>query len=366
MKSIAVFNNKGGVGKTTLTFHLASALADLGKKTLLVDLDPQSNLTLFGYSVEELEKLWDEEDEFVEDYAEALKNAAPGKLKKILGSTRSMHFLMKPAEDGVDEPLQLPPPRSLAKNLDLIPGRLSIHMFENKVASRWADTYQSDPLAIRTITNIRRVIEAYAQRNKYEVVVIDTSPALGILNKVVISTADSFLIPCAPDMFSLYGIRNIGRSLSIWLKDFSLLQKIVGERRAKGLPTEAVRFLGFTIYNARKRSDAANGWKLAKAHYNYAKQIPKTVRDFIPSEALKGLQKGDVSGPIGGVSIMHSHSTIPAMAQKYRVPIWQVPDLPQLSSEDRSSVSPNRDQYIDTKAAYRDFAEDVLGRLGDL
>ena len=47
MKSIAVFNNKGGVGKTTLTYHLGCALAELGHKTLLVDLDPQSNLTLF-------------------------------------------------------------------------------------------------------------------------------------------------------------------------------------------------------------------------------------------------------------------------------------------------------------------------------
>ncbi|WP_330947719.1 AAA family ATPase [Thermomonas sp. LB-4] len=364
MKSIAVFNNKGGVGKTTLTFHLASALADLGKKTLLIDLDPQSNLTLFGYSVEELENLWEEEDEFIEDFAEAQRKAKPAGFKKVLKSTRSIHFLMKPAEDGVDEPADLPPPRSLGKNLDLLPGRLSIHMFENKVASRWSDAYQSDPLAIRTITNIRRVVEAYAAKHKYEVVVIDTSPALGILNKVVISTSDCFLIPCAPDMFSLYGIRNIGRSLSQWLRDFSLLQKIIGERRARNLPTEAVKFLGFTVYNARKRADASNAWKLAKAHYNYAKQIPKTVQDFIPPEAMQGIDRKEIAKPIGGTAIMHSHSTIPAMAQKYRVPIWQVPDLPNLSSEDRSSVSPNREQYLATKNAYKVFADDVLARMG--
>ena len=52
MKTVAIFNNKGGVGKTTLGYHTASALAELGHRTLLVDLDPQSNLTLFGVGVE--------------------------------------------------------------------------------------------------------------------------------------------------------------------------------------------------------------------------------------------------------------------------------------------------------------------------
>lgn len=54
MKAISIFNNKGGVGKTTLTFHLAFALAEMGKKTLIIDLDPQCNLTIFGVDEESL------------------------------------------------------------------------------------------------------------------------------------------------------------------------------------------------------------------------------------------------------------------------------------------------------------------------
>mgnify|MGYP000583774829 CR=1 FL=1 len=57
MKIISVFNNKGGVGKSTLTYHLGAALSEKGKKVLLIDLDPQSNLTLYGLSEERLEKI---------------------------------------------------------------------------------------------------------------------------------------------------------------------------------------------------------------------------------------------------------------------------------------------------------------------
>lgn len=58
MKTIVFFNNKGGVGKTTLLYHCAHALADLGKRVTVVDLDPQANLTSFFFGEEEIEDLW--------------------------------------------------------------------------------------------------------------------------------------------------------------------------------------------------------------------------------------------------------------------------------------------------------------------
>jgi cellulose biosynthesis protein BcsQ len=85
-------------------------------------------------------------------------------------------------------------------------------------------------------------------------VIMDTSPSLGSLNKVIISTADGFLIPCMPDMFSLYGVRNIGNALGIWKKQFDTIYHLLSSEKRKSFPTNYVRLLGFTIYNAKKYS----------------------------------------------------------------------------------------------------------------
>ena len=208
MKIISVFNNKGGVGKSTLSFHLGKALGLMGKRVLFVDLDPQCNLTISAMRENELENIWEEENSYIDDFADA-KNKNPEEFLKITNRTRSIHFLLKPTEDGINDIEGLPPARTVSENVYMIPGRLSIHQFENRISERWSGLYQSDNLSIRTITCIRRACERYAKILDIDYVLVDTSPSLGILNKTIISTVDGFIIPAQPDMFSLYGIRNI-------------------------------------------------------------------------------------------------------------------------------------------------------------
>jgi cellulose biosynthesis protein BcsQ len=367
MKSISVFNNKGGVGKTTLTFHLAYALAEMGIRTLIIDFDPQCNITIMGMDEETLHEIWEIEEPYVDDFQKARdRNArADNGFKTVLGETRSIHFLLKPTEDGTAELPKLAPPFRLVKNLDLIPGRLSMHLYEDKISSRWSDVYQGDPLAIRTITNIRQLAERYAQEFGYQFVIMDTSPSLGALNKVIISTTDGFLIPCMPDMFSLYGIKNIGNSLTIWKKQFDTIFQLLSKEKRKSFPVHFVRFLGFTIYNARKYEAGRNKWDLAQAHYNYAIKIPNTIKRFIKEEVRQHLPNDLLEEPIGSEAIMHSHSTMPSMAQKYHAPIWNVPSC-ELDAEDRNTIAGNREKYFATKVKYTSFAADLLARMDTL
>lgn len=364
VKTISVFNNKGGVGKTTLTFHLAHALAEQGHRTLLIDLDPQCNLTIYGMDQDALHDIWKEEDAFVADFKSAQQKLTPNAFNELIGQTRSIHFLLKPVEDGIDDLPSLPPPRKLASNLDLIPGRLTMHLYEDAVARRWSEVYQGDPLAVRTATRPRELAFAYAQQFGYDFVIMDTSPSLGTLNRLVISTTDGFLIPCMPDMFSLYGIRNIGNALTVWKKQFETIYHLLSNEKRALFPENFVRLLGFTIYNA-KRYSGASPWDLAQAHYNYATQIPGAIAEFIPEAVRDHLDQSVWSHPIGETAIMHTHNTMPAMAQKYHCPMWKVPSAP-LEQEDTSTVSGNRGLFQATQERYHTFAKDLLSRLNSL
>ncbi len=365
MKILSLFNNKGGVGKTTLAFHLSHALAEMNYKILMIDLDPQCNLTICGMDEENLHSIWEDEDDLIEDF-EVTKNKIGGKkFDQLISNTRTIHFLLKPAEEGTGELNKIPPPLNLKKNLDLIPGRLTIHKYENKIAERWSGAYQGDPLSIRTITKIRNLAIEYSKLNNYDFVLIDTSPSLSALNKVIISTVDGFIIPCLPDMFSLYGIRNIGNALISWKKEFDTIFSLISDEKRKSFSSNFVRFLGYTIYNA-KRYKGATQWNLAKAHYNYAQQIPITIKTYIKEEVRNHLDSEMVSTPIGEQAVMHSHSTLPNMSQKYKKPIWEIPGLSCLEKEDKGTIFGNREVYVQTRVNYIDFANDLLKRIETL
>lgn len=366
MKSIAIFNNKGGVGKTTLTFHVAYALAELGHRTLLIDLDPQSNLSLFALTEDQLSDIWHIEEPFIDDFANAAKTVPPTEFATIAQGHRSIHYLLKPTEDGTGEPEALATPIAVHSNLGIIPGRLTVHMFEERLASRWSDSFRGDPLALRTINRIKAICEDYATKRDYQFVIIDTSPSLGVLNKVIISTVDGFVVPCMPDMFSLYGIRNIGRALATWQRDFQTMLSLLSDAKRAGFPKKFVQFLGYTIYRAKKYTTTANPWNLATAHYGFAQQIPETIRRFIPQNTYQHLPDPLLSLPIGETAVMHDHMTMATMAQKYKAPIWKVPSCSSLEPDDRNTILGNRQRYEDTRAGYHSFAADLLTRLATL
>jgi len=364
---ITVFNNKGGVGKTTLTFHLAHALAELGHRVLAVDLDPQCNLSIYCLPVEDIQAIWDAEISFIDEpgFQSARQAMSAAKFKKLCSEPRSIHFSLKPTEEGTGELEHLPPPIELTENLHLVPGRLTLHMFEETLARRWSDAFVGQPLALRTLSEIRRIVNQYAEEYGYDYAILDTSPSLGQLNKTILTTVDAFLVPCAPDLFSLYGIRNIGNSLNRWTAELKTLYHLIPQARRPYLPEHFVGFLGYTIYNAKKRT-GASAWDMAIAHFNYAKQVPDIVANHMPAALSVGIKSKTLRDPIGGMSVMHTHNTFPAHAQKYHRPMWLLPDSTDLEEEDIPTVVTNRQRYHDTRNAYYDFAKDVVARVKSL
>lgn len=370
MQLISIFNNKGGVGKTTLTFHTAHALALQNKKVLLMDLDPQCNLSVTCLSPDEIYNIWKDEDESIDDISAARTELGRRKFSRLSSETRSCHFLLKPAEDGTEDLPEFPPPKEITKNLFLIPGRLSLFQYESRISRRWSELFQGDPLAIRTVLNIRTLAEEYANRYNFDYVILDTSPSLGDLNKVIISTVDGFIVPAMPDMFSLYGIRNIGNALQQWKSEFDSLFQLLPSSKRKRFPNKFVRFLGYCIYNAKKYTRESrkkgNEWDLAKANYFYASQIPDTIKRYFRPDIWSHLNDTELRMPIGNKSIMHTHNTMPNQAQKYRRPMWELPYLEGIEKEDIPSIIPNRGVYEATQGSYVNFVSDLEERVKKL
>lgn len=361
MHIISLFNNKGGVGKTTLAYHLACALAALKKRVLMIDLDPQCNLTVCSMRGEDLHQIWEQEDDYISDFENARKRDI-SKFEEVNSTPRSIHFLLKPTEEGTGELDNLPPALHIRDNLDLIPGRLTLYTYEHKISERWNGVYLGEALSIRTITRIRTLAVEYGSLNNYDYIIIDTSPSLGALNKIIISTVDGFIVPCLPDMFSLYGIRNIGNSLSQWKREFETIYQLISNEKRKYFPSNFVQFLGYTIYNARKYT-GVTPWDLATAHYDYARRIPETIEAFITADLRKHLTEAMIREPIGETAVMHSHNTFPGASQKYNLPIWDVPNCNCLENEDKPTIFGNRQKYEETKNLYVLFTTDLVKRV---
>jgi len=366
MKVISVFNNKGGVGKTTLTYHISHALSEMGYRVLMIDADPQCNLTIYSVGEEEIHSIWEEEDPFIDEGFESQrKKLSSDDFNRLNSRPRSLHYLVKPAEEGTGELEKLPPPFKLTSTLDIIPGRLTLHLFEEKIAGRWTDLYRGEPLALRTITKVRELAEVYSEQYAYDYVIVDTSPSLGALNKSVISTVDGFFVPALPDLFSLYGIKNIGKALSAWKDEFDVIYKLISREKRKYFPERYVTFLGYTIYNAKKYSGSDNDWGLAAAHYNYARQIPSTIKENIKESLRDHLPEDLLVSPIGDGAIMFTHNTFPSMAQYYHRPMWRVPELlPDGVDENHlNTLRGASAKYQATGNAYSEFCKDLISRI---
>lgn len=169
-KVIALMNQKGGVGKTTMAFNLAHAFAHQGKKVLCIDMDPQGNFSsLFGVDAPE------------KHIHHLLINSV--KELKALHSPTLINDVLVKAEEGIH----------------LIPSGQELSGFELTVAGI------NGPRQLI----LKKFIEKFELRSQYDVIVIDGPPTLGLLVVNILCAVDGVLYPFIPDRFSEQGLKNI-------------------------------------------------------------------------------------------------------------------------------------------------------------
>jgi cellulose biosynthesis protein BcsQ len=198
-KRIAIFNHKGGVGKTTLTVNVASAMASLGKRVLLVDADPQCNLT--AYLVEES----------VVDDLLAKSDGPEG---------RTLWSSVKPIVEATGDLRQIAPYQLSDPNLFLLVGDIRLSDFEAELSQFWLDCFSRRVRGFRGTMAISSLVDQICNQLNIDAVFFDSGPNIGALNRVVLLDCDYFIVPAACDVFSVRGLKTLGHTLTNWIRDW--------------------------------------------------------------------------------------------------------------------------------------------------
>lgn len=287
---VAFFNNKGGVGKTSLVYHLAWMYAQLGKRVLAADLDPQANLTAAFLDDERLESLWGEAE------SRATVFGAIQPLKAGIGDIRDPHV------ENIDE------------GLTLLVGDLALSSYEDDLSEVWPKCLSGDERAFRVTSAFWRIIQIAAKSHEADLALIDLGPNLGSLNRAVLVSSDHVVIPLSPDLFSLKGLSNLGPTLRQWRADWK--QRLDHKPELDlDLPPGVIHAAGYVVMQHAMRLD-----RPVKAYEKWIRRIPGVYR----KDVLDQPEEPDVTvadDPHALAMLKHYRSLMP-MAQEARKPVF--------------------------------------------
>jgi cellulose biosynthesis protein BcsQ len=300
--SICFFNNKGGVGKTTLACNVAAFLAEKHKlAVLVVDADPQCNATQLILSDELTSALYNEKNSGFDSLQTVLQ--------PIMAGDATITSDISPAT-----------PATNRFGVSVIPGHPQIALLEDALSQSWTG-FLGGNLGGARVSNWNTQLTRKLAKI-YDLIVYDVGPSLGALNRSILIGVDYFISPMGCDIFSLIGIKNIAQWLEKWhknydqayarcLEDHPTVKQYEVHETASGMS----RFIGYTVqqYITKTIRDEK---RATGAYETILKQIPAEIEASLGSVRASALDETDVR--LGDVP--HMYSLVP-LAQTARAPI---------------------------------------------
>lgn len=342
MKILTFFNNKGGVGKTTLTVNLASYLAkSFEKKILVLDADPQANTT----------QMIIPQENWIDFYGE-------GETKD---TAKNLFAPIRRGDPLIDSNISLFKGTDHHFYFDVIPGDPSLSIIEDRLSEAWSSAKSGDPGGIRTTNWINKLFSEFNDR--YDYLIVDVGTSLGALNRSILLNSDYIVTPMGSDIFSLMGIKNIASWIKEWRKIYMNGIKLFRDspdyasiicEELINIDVEKKTLLGgYSIqqYNARKFK---TGKRAVTAYDTIISQMPSTIEkelDFlIPStlKNMKALNLGDVP---------YLNSIIP-LAQSNNVPLFDLGAREGVRGQQYSNVK-------EFEIMIEKIAKNLLSNVGD-
>jgi len=297
---LTFFNNKGGVGKTSLVYHLSWMYSILGKRVLAADLDPQTNLTASFMKDEEIEEIWNDNRNGTTIFKA---------IKPIIG-----------VGDLID-----PVVHKISSGLYLIPGDIQLSSYEDSLSEYWPKSLDEKNLyrPMRILSSFWQVMQKAAKSIEADIILIDIGPNLGAINRSVLVSTDYVVIPLGADLFSLQGLYNLGPAMrdwkASWKKRLDNWDTSFEKNNYKDfqLPKGKMKVIGYLCHQHGIRLE-----RPVKAYDKWINQIPDAYRENILNIAK---QPGIVpeTDPYCLGTIRHYRSLVP-LAQEHRKPIFML------------------------------------------
>ena len=327
---LTFFNNKGGVGKTSLVYHLSWMLSEMGHRVLACDLDPQANLSAAFLDEDRLESLWGEGGD-----ANTIAQCVQPLMQ--VGDVRPP-MLQRISEDMLSE-------------LSLIAGDLALSGFEDTLSAEWPNALGSTNLyrPFRILTAFSTVMQNGAEQMGADVILADIGPNLGAINRSALIATDYVVVPLGADLFSLQGLRNLGPTLRNWRTEW---QKRLDNWANPDFPLPQGRMqpVGYVVQQHSVR--------LGRPVQAYDKWINRMPEEY--ARNLLGKEKGSypASPPEDDnrlATAKHYRSLVP-MAQEARKPIFKLAPADGAFGSHAAAV---REAYTD----FRAMAKEILSRI---
>ncbi len=330
---LTFFNNKGGVGKTSLVYHLAWMYARLRKRIVAVDLDPQANLTAAFLDEDSIESLWNDRRE---------------------GTT--IYRCLKPLT-GVGDIVE-PQLLNIATDLFLLPGDVELSSFEETLSAEWPASIGDNNLyrPMRIQSAFWYVMQKAAAKVQADLVLVDVGPNLGAINRSALIGTDHVVIPLGADLFSLQGLKNLGPSLRSWRQLWKKrLDNWKGSASARDypafeLPMGHMSPAGYLCQQHGIRLD-----RPVRAYDKWVNRIPAVYREFVLEEPV-GEARTPSADPYCLATIKHYRSLVP-MGQEHRKPIFD------LSTAD-GAIGSHAGAVRDAKQDFKQLATTIAEKIG--
>ena len=337
---ISMFNHKGGVSKTTTTFNLAWMLASKGKRVLMVDADPQCNLTgvVLGLNPE-----WPEEDEptlEIDDVESVAFAETQGKAQDFWEENfeRTLFGALKPAFDS--EPRVLEAVDCLEvegrPGLYLLPGHLRLGEYE--VSLGIAQELAGSMSALRNLPGaIYFLLQETAIALNVDYVIVDMSPSLGALNQNLVSISDLLIVPTSPDFFSIMALQSLAKVLPRWARWAEAASSNEVLREASyPYPEPRLKLAGIVIQRYRLYRSATEDEPYGTPTGPFRAWIDKVAEasegQFVPALASAGLTysadeylEADIPDTRVIAQIQEFNSLLPK-SQEHHVPVFSLTD----------------------------------------